>query len=129
MADGDAGDPILYKIFERLGGIDTELKVSKEQRGEMIINMHGVRAELATYNERLGKVELLAARIPVIEPTVWELEGRRREAIGVKRFFGLVISKGHAGVALIGGSIGAVLASAAAWLSSLVPHGAPPPHP
>ena len=118
----------LHRIFDRLGGIDAKLAAGKESHEEFRIGLHGIRAELGTINQRLGTVETLAARIPVIEPTVWELEGKRRETAAVNKFFGGVLTRGRAAVGIFSGSVGAALTAFMAWFMNLFSHSAPP-HP
>lgn len=127
MADDD---PMLHRIFERLGGIDAKLDEGGRRHAEFAINFHGVHAELATLNERVGKVEALAARVPVIEPAVWQLEGKRLESAGVKKFFGGVMTQGRAAVGIVGGSVGAALTAFMVWFIGLFGgHPPTPPHP
>lgn len=116
----------LNKIFERLGGIDAKLESGKDAHNEFRMGLIGIRAELGTVNQRLGEVEKLAARVTVLEPVLWEHEGARLEAEGVKKFWGGVMTKGRAAVGIVGGSIGAALAAAVTWLVNLFP--GHPPH-
>jgi hypothetical protein len=117
----------LHRIFERLGGIQQSLENGSRRHTEFAHGLAGLDEKVDSLVERVGKVEGLAARISIIEPALWQLESRRLEAAGVKKFFGQVFTKAHMAYGIIAGSIGAVLASASAWLASWFPH--TPPHP
>ncbi len=54
--------------------------LAMQQRAE-IVN------ELANCRDRIGRVEMAVARVPVLEPVVWKLEEKRIAARGVKDFF------------------------------------------
>jgi len=120
-------EPILHRIFEQLGGIQAQLSAGSRRHAEFARGLVDLDIKVDGVSERLGKVEAQAARIAVIEPTVWNLEGRRIESAAVKKFFGVVFTKAHVVYGIVAGGIGAVLTAAGTFLSHLFP-GAPPAH-
>jgi hypothetical protein len=100
----------LRHIYDRLGGIDAKLESGSKRHEEMSRGIADIDGKFDVLSDRIGKVETIAARIPVIEPAVWELEGKRLERQGAKKFVSGVFKSGHA----ISGAIGAALT----WLGA-----------
>lgn len=105
-ADADT-QQALRQIFDRLGGIDAKLVAGSQRHEEFSHSLADLDGKVDKLSDRVGGVEQLAARIPVIEPVVWSQEGKRLEAQGVKKLIGGVFKVHH----LIMAVIGAVLAA------------------
>lgn len=125
-AEADS-NPILYRIFEQLGDIKRQLTSGSERHKEFAQGLCEIEGKIDDLTERVGKVEAVAARVPIIEPVVWQHEGQYIEKAAVKKFFGGVMTKGRAAVGIVGGSIGAAITAAGTYLAHLWP-GSPPPH-
>jgi hypothetical protein len=121
-------DPLLYRIFESLGDIKRQLTSGSERHKEMAHGIADLDIKFDGLTERVAKVEALAARIPIIEPAVWEHEAHRIEGAAVRKFWGGVMTKGRAAVGIVGGSIGAAITAIGTWLAHVFHGGAPPPH-
>lgn len=97
----------LRQIFERLGGIDAKLEAGGLRHAEFSHTLADLDGKVDRLTERVGSVEALAARVPIIEPTVWDLEGRRLEAQGVRKLLVGAIKLRHAIWLAIGGAAAA----------------------
>lgn len=95
----------LRAIFDRLGGIDAKLESGSNRHKEMAQGIAELDGKFDDLTERVGKVEGLASRVAIIEPTLWELEGKRLERQGQKKLVGGVFKISHAIYAAAGGAL------------------------
>lgn len=95
----------LRQIFERLGGIDAELKAGRGRHDDFKIGIAGLGVQIAAFSERITKVESDTERIPVIETALWTLEGKRLERQGAVKLVTGMFKTSHALVGVAGAGI------------------------
>jgi hypothetical protein len=76
---------LLLEIFERLGGIDQQLKSGAATHAEL-------KASLTEVNDKLGPLEDAAATVKRLEPIVSDYEHSKYKTIGVFLTFSGVAS-------------------------------------
>ncbi len=94
MADAETRRA-LNQIFDRLGLIDGRLEAGARRHDEFSRNLSAIDGKVDGFGDRIGKVEANAARIPVIEKAVWNLEGKRLEVQGATKLVGGILKVRH----------------------------------
>lgn len=104
------------------GGTIREMLSRVDERTELLMQDREIAARerqqhrdlLGSVTDRLGKVEIAAARVPVIEETLWRLETGRIERLGAAKLIGRVATRARILWTLAGGGF----LAAATWVLS-----------